>query len=203
MIFLNRENFEWITEVNKILSKRELGFQPRGQGRFETDYDIILAHFNSNLSLLNAIPETKQILFAYLRVLDRFAILAKKLLKELQTIKSRLQYIKVGGRVVFFYPEDKSIFTLDDIEGLETAYSNIMEAFRNLARKYIFTLLSGIDTGERDEEQQVEGKIQPPPIPPAPQYPSYYLHPQQPHLPQQQYPPQQGNNQQGGVESGK
>ena len=201
-VIIEKTDFGWIKRVNEILSRRQLGVIKKGEDIYETDYDIILAHFNSNLSLLSAIPETKEILFSYLRVLDRLSITAKNLLNELGKIgklrSKKMGAIEIEGRVYFYSPEDSAIYKPEEVEMLQRAYQNVQEAFRNLARKYIFTLLSGIEKGRREEEFE---QVQQVPEIPKQQTPQYYV-PRQYWVVSQQPQQQQLQQQQGGVERG-
>jgi len=170
MIPIREEQFGWIYQANEILSKKELLIEIKGD-RIISDYDVILSLFSSNLTLLHAIPETKKILYGYLRTLERLAMIAKYLFYELTRLEKAI-VIKVEDKY-YYLMDDNTILKEEDRRMLEEAYRNVMEAFRRIARAYIYTLLAGIETeGRREIEQQ-------------PYYPyQYYPYPQ---AQQQQY----------------
>jgi len=146
LLLIDKSMFEWVHEVNRILSKTELGIRREGD-RIVSDYDVILSHFSSNLSSLYAIPETKLILSAYLRILEKLGSVAKSLFYMLSSVDITKRILIVSGNFreeFFFNSLDKSYYSKKELKYLEDAYHNIMEAFRQIARKYIYTLLAGI-----------------------------------------------------------
>lgn len=174
MIFLPNvgERLQWVDEVNSILSKKDLGYRVEGNVVM-TDFDIVMGHFSSNRALLNTIPETKQILFHYMRGLDKISISVKILMQQLQTLRE-LSKIKIGNTYYFFRVEDRTILREEDIRKLEEGYQNLVESFRAVARKYLYTLLAGVEElQQKIAEQQLQSAMfgQPTQMQTYPQYP--------------------------------
>ena len=170
--------FDWIAEVNTILSKDEIGVEVRG-GRAMSEVDIVLNHFSSNLSIINAIPETKQILFAYLRAMEKIAITLKELFRERMMIRMKSIPIKIGDKMYYLNPEDNTIYSEEEIRMIEQAYRYLQAALRQLGRKYLYTLLAGIPPEMEQKPQQ------PPEFQYVPLGMGYFYPPRQPEQPQE------------------
>jgi len=139
---IDDKKFNWVNDVDNILSKAQLEIRVEGT-RVISDYDVVLSHISSNLSLLYSIPEAKVILNAYRRALEKIASAAKRIWRELANIQ-KAKPIKVGDTVYYILP-DKTVFREKDIRLLEEAYENLQESFRQIARAYIYTLISGTE----------------------------------------------------------
>jgi len=173
--------FQWINEVNNILSKEQIGMRKIGD-RIESEMDIVLSYLSSNLTVLYTIPQTKLILNNYLKAMEKIAMASKFLFSELVAIETGLKnktvvLIKVGNEIFYFNQIDKTAFKESEIRMLQEAYRNMMEAFRRLARRFIHVLLNGVDLHALRHEERPEELYYPP-------YPHYGYPPQ----PQFRYP---------------
>jgi len=139
---IDRKNFDWIRNVEDILSKETLEIRQEGT-KIVSDYDLVLSHFSGNLSLLYALPEAKEILNAYRRSMERIATAVKRIYKELSKLRNATK-IYLDDEP-YFLQEDNTIFKQEDINVFEEAIYNLQEAFRQLGRSYLYTLISAIE----------------------------------------------------------
>ena len=154
---IDDRRFEWVKDVDNILSKANLEIRMEGN-RIISDYDIVLSHIASNLSLLYSIPEAKVILNAYRRAMEKIAASAKRLWKELLLIQKAKPILV--GKQLYYVLNDGTIFREKDIRPLEEAYENLQEAFKQITRAYLYTLISGVEpvikVGPEEEGPQLQ-----------------------------------------------
>ena len=153
---IDKKNFEWIPNVEDILSKESLQIRQEGT-KIVSDYDVVLSHFSGNLSLLYAIPEAKEILNAYRRSMERIATAVKRIYNERSKLQKAIKiYI---NNEPFYLQTDNTIFKVDDINVFEEAIYNLQEAFRQLGRSYLYTLISAIEPFIETENKQEEEPV--------------------------------------------
>jgi len=188
---IDDRKFEWIKDVDEILSKASLEIRIHGNKTISY-YDVVLAHLSSNLSLLYAISESKVILNEYRKSMERIATAIKRIHFEIFRLQ-RAKKIIIDNKP-YFILEDNTIFSESDINLMEEARYNLQEAFRQLGRAFIYILVSAIEpyinTGGSDSEEQQNKLVQPdynvPLVAPA-----FYMPPTQPT--QQQFNQQNQN----------
>jgi len=158
MVPIDDRKFDWIRNVDEILSKANLEITRKGD-RIVSDYDIVLSHISSNLSIIYTIAEAKPILNQYRKAMEKIASNVKKLWEELLRLQqARIIAIttdpddKENYELVYLLP-DNTILADDDVQKLQEAYQNLQEAFRQLARAYLYTLISAIEMMPQQEEQ--------------------------------------------------
>jgi len=159
---IDDRKFEWIKDVDEILSKASLEIRIHGNKTI-SDYDIVLAHLSSNLSLLYAIPESKITLNEYRKSMERIATAIKRLHFEIFGLQKAKKIII--NENFYFILEDNTIFSESDVNLIEEARYNLQEAFRQLGRAFIYILVSAIEPfikAGNDLENNNQSPIVPP-----------------------------------------